>query len=98
LHLPKTLPPAGQPFEGQWRLTSSTDAFPAGATKGGTYRGSVSDGNISMDLNPGTADDNVILTSTKADASQKEEWYHSTFIGRRAMGSFSLTESADDKP
>jgi hypothetical protein len=98
LHLPKTLPANGQVFDGQWRLISSTDAFPAGATKGGTYRGSVSDGNISIDLNAGTADNNVILTSAKADAGQKGQWYHSTFVGRRAMGSFSLTESADQKP
>ena len=97
LELPKSLPATGQSFEGKWRLDSSTDAFPAGATKNGTYRGSVGgDGNISIDLNPGTADNNVILSSSKADAGLKGQWYHSTFVGRRAKGSFTLTAAAGE--
>jgi hypothetical protein len=91
LELPKSIPAAGQTFEGKWRLTSSTDAFPAGATKSGMYRGSVSEGGgISIDLNPGAADNNVILSGKREEGGLKGQWYHSTFVGRRGMGSFTV--------
>ena len=94
VELPETLR-AGA-FKGKWKLISSKPAFPSGATKSGSYEGSVDGDHASINLNPGMADNNVVLGwSTKTDLITGT-WYHATFSGGKPMGTFVLTRRPGD--
>lgn len=90
LDLPDELPAADGEFHGKWKLLSSEPAFPSGSTKSGSYKGSVHDGLFSIDLNPGAADNNVVLGWTPKTDPITGTWYHATFAGGKPMGTFNL--------
>ncbi len=91
LHLPNPLPPDDQTFEGEWTLLSSVDEFPTDATRSGTYTGFVHDRRVSIDLNPGTNDNNITLSGAREGSTWTGQWSHSTFAGSRPKGTFTLT-------
>jgi hypothetical protein len=91
LQLPRPLPPAGRRFHGTWRLLSFKKGFPSASTRPGAYSGDVSEEGVSIDLNPGTADSNVVLGGDFKDGSMTGTWYHATFAGGKSLGTFSLT-------
>jgi hypothetical protein len=96
LELPDKLPPNGQSFSGTWHLAFSKPAFPSRATKTGAYKLQVLEGLASIDLNPGAADNNVVLGWSAAAEPITGTWYHATFSGGKAMGRFSLTRRPGD--
>jgi hypothetical protein len=95
VELPATLPAADGTFKGNWRLLSSEPAFPSRSTKSGGYEGSVSGGLASIDLNPGMADNNVVLMWSSGAEPITGTWYHATVSGGKAMGTFSLARPGD---
>jgi hypothetical protein len=66
---------------------------PADATRSGKYVGQVQDRGVSIDLNPGVADNNVTLSGTPSDGSLSGRWQHSTFAGARETGTFTVGRS-----
>ena len=90
LTLPDPLPNQGESFEGRWTLTSSKDAFPADATRSGRYTGYVSAGGVSCDLNPGTADHNVVLFGTIDGKHYAGHWSLATIAGDVQHGTFAM--------
>jgi hypothetical protein len=73
---------------GRWVLTAVNAATEIGPQTGtGTLRGSSSSG-ISINLNPGFADNNVLLDGAAANDSITGIWRWSTFTGTSAEGRF----------
>ena len=94
LRLPGELPPVGRSFEGQWRLRTSRGTFPAQAVRSGKYAGTVQEHGVSIDLNPGVADNNVWLVGSVSNGSLRGKWQHATFMGAKEMGSFTAADPA----
>ena len=86
--LPSPLPPSSQQFEGSWQLKSHTSAFPIGSVQVGKYRGSQSDGQLLLDLNPGWADNNVVLEVPAPMKQLQGRWCLATFAGCHPRGTF----------
>jgi hypothetical protein len=84
IDLPAQLPPNG--FEGSWQLKSATASFPSGATKSGRYSCQLAGQELSIDLNPGMADNNVSLLGTPSNGSWNGTWYYGTQAGGKEMG------------
>ncbi|MDB5357113.1 MAG: hypothetical protein JWN24_3566 [Phycisphaerales bacterium] len=88
-----SLPPdAGQmkSLTGNWRLLSSAPRFPRGSTSSGTYAGPGRNGGLWIDLNPGVADNNVILDGSIRDGKFSGQWVRATVTGGKPMGTFQL--------
>ena len=96
--LPHTLPASGETFEGTWQLISSNAGFPSGATRNGTCQGHVYDEWISIDLNPGMADNNVVFHWSPTTRPITGPWYHATDAGGEQMGTFTMTWLPGDVP
>ena len=96
LRLPDQLPAAGQDFEGRWQLKSSTGSFPADSTANGKYSGIVHEQGVSIDLNPGVSDNNVVLSGSAINGSLSGNWHHATFVGSKPMGSFTITRPSEN--
>ena len=91
LSLPNPLPAVGQSFDGRWELRWSTNSFPADSTKSGKYSGEVQETGVSIDLNPGVADSNVLLNGSVINGSLSGRWSHSTIAGGEDLGAFTVT-------
>jgi hypothetical protein len=91
LRLPEPLPATGTSFRGNWRLTSSKAGFPAAAPGSDAYEGEVRDGHVWINLNPGVADSNVMLSGSVGDGALGGTWYYATIAGGKPMGSFTVT-------
>jgi hypothetical protein len=96
VELPESLQAGEGTFKGNWKLLSSKPAFPSDSTKTGSYAGSVDGGLASIDLNPGVADNNVVLGWSAGTEPITGTWYHATFSGGKAMGTFVLTRRPGD--
>ena len=90
LRLPDRLPPVGQSFEGTWQLASAGGVFPTGAATSGTYTGVVHGRDVSIDLNPGVADNKVVLSGSVANGALTGRWRYETFAGRKDKGTFTV--------
>lgn len=86
--IPSSLPPSGQQFEGSWQLQSHSGAFPIGAVQPGHYLGFHGDGQVLLDLNPGWADNNVVLEAPTQMKQLAGRWRLATAAGFRPGGSF----------
>lgn len=65
-------------------------AFPVGAQVGsGTLAGKQSEGRVAIDLNPGHADNNVILVATTSETGIAGTWTWSGIAGPQSGGRFS---------
>jgi hypothetical protein len=71
-------------------------SFPSGSTTSGKYSADVHDQRISIDLNPGWADNNVVLSGSVSNGSLSGKWYRATFSGGKEMGTFTVTTAAGD--
>lgn len=91
LLLPDPLPASGKTFEGTWQLKSAEKSFPSGAVKSGKYAASVHEGGVTINLNPGTADNNVMLNGTMSNGMFSGKWSLSTFVGGKEKGTFTVT-------
>jgi hypothetical protein len=95
LQLPQPIPVNGKTWKGSWQLRSWTAAFPAIATTQGKYVGTVRDEQVSIDLNPGMADDNIVLAAAVTTTVLRGSWYHATLSGPKTMGTFQLDRPLD---
>ena len=86
--IPSSLPPSGQQFEGSWQLQSHTGAFPIGAVQPGHYLGFRENGQLLLDLNPGWADNNVVLEAPAQMKQLAGRWRRATAAGFQPGGSF----------
>jgi hypothetical protein len=86
--LPSSLPASGQQFEGSWQLQSHTGGFPIGAVKPGQFLGFHQDGKLLLDLNPGWADNNVVLDASAQMKQLAGRWHLATEAGIQPGGSF----------
>ena len=77
-------------FDGTWRLVSAEPGFPQ-ATVDGPVRARADGARVSINLNPGTADDNVILDGTISGDAFSGQWLHAKFAGAARKGRFSAT-------
>jgi len=80
---------------GRWLLAAVNGAPNIGPQTGsGTLRGSTGPGTttISIDLNPGWADNNVFLNGTFQGTAIKGTWMWSTFGGPTSEGRFVMTK------
>ncbi len=91
IDLPRVWPLAGQRFGGQWRLKSAGSSFPSDATHNGTYSGFVDNHSVSIDLNPGVSEHNVMLSGDLARAKMEGDWLLTNVGGGKPMGKFSLS-------
>jgi len=88
LTLPASLPASELPFEGSWQLQSNTGSFPIGAVQPGHYLGFIQDGKVILDLNPGVADNNVVLEAPAQITQMAGRWQLATAAGFQPGGSF----------
>lgn len=86
-------PPATTSFQGTWKLLGAEPSFPKGAVREGHYIAAMSGGQMTIDLNPGTEDNNVILMGAIANGKVTGNWTLSTFAGDQPMGRFELVLS-----
>jgi hypothetical protein len=77
-------------FSGVWRLLTSTPPFPKDSPLSGAYAGHGQNGRVSIDLNPGVADNNVILDGSIRDGKFSGQWVRATVAGGKPMGTFQL--------
>jgi hypothetical protein len=91
LKLPDPLPPAGQSFEGKWKLISSDKSFPAHAVND-KYIANISDQGLWIDLSAGVRDNNIVLKSTPESGFRQGKWYHTTFVGENLKGTFEIAK------
>jgi hypothetical protein len=78
-------------FSGSWRLLSYSPNFPKNSTSpGGQYTGHAEGGRLSIDLNPGVADSNVVLDGKVDNGKISGEWILATVIGGTPKGTFEL--------
>lgn len=74
---------------GTWVLDSTAVHYRIGPQVGsGTLRGSLHNGVLTVDLNPGWADNNVFLSGTYSGSTYSGTWYYSTFVGTVSRGTF----------
>jgi hypothetical protein len=92
INLPRTWPPVGQRFTGSWRVKSAAPSFPLDATRDGTYSGYVDSRSISIDLNPGATNHNVMLSTDPAREVLDGNWIVTNLGGGKPMGKFTLTQ------
>lgn len=79
---------------GTWSFVAVLPSEKVGPQTGtGTLTGSIQKSSISINLNPGWADNNVFLQGTVSSDSITGRWMWSTFIGPTAEGSFIATRS-----
>ncbi|MFL6656729.1 MAG: hypothetical protein ACJ8GW_01555 [Massilia sp.] len=86
--LPVSSSTSGQSFEGTWQLHSHTGAFPISAVHEGHYLGVQQDGQLLLDLNPGVADNNVVLEAQAQTPPMAGRWRLATVAGFQPGGSF----------
>ena len=92
VRLPEALPAEGQRFEGRWQPISAEPGFPAGGAERRASEGSVlGDGVVSINLNPGHADDNVVFAGSTATEPITGTWVHLTYSGPVPLGTFVLS-------
>jgi hypothetical protein len=77
-------------FTGTWRLLSSAPRFPKDSTSSGRYAGHGQDSRVSIDLNPGVADNNVILKGNIQERKFSGSWMRASVAGAKPMGAFQL--------
>jgi hypothetical protein len=78
-------------FSGSWRLLSYSPNFPKNSTSpGGQYTGHAEGGRLSIDLNPGVTDSNVVLDGKVENGKISGEWILATVIGGTPKGTFEL--------
>lgn len=90
IDLPRVWPPAGQSFVGEWHLKSAGSSFPADATHDGKYSGYVDSRSISIDLNPGAVNHNVMLSTDPVHDELSGNWILTNVGGGKPMGNFAL--------
>lgn len=74
---------------GTWNLTKIGDPQNIGHQTGeGNLGGSVDNMNFWINLNPGVADDNVILNGIIIGKTIEGDWFYSTFAGAINAGKF----------
>lgn len=84
----------GQSISGSWVLSGPDDPDLGPQIGEGALTGSVHEGNIAIDLNPGYADLNVYLFGEFDDGAAtafRGTWNFSTIVGAVNRGSFSAT-------
>ena len=89
IKLPDPLPPAGQSFEGKWKLISSDPSFPSSAARD-SYFANITAAGIWIDLSPGMADNNIALLGTFESDGRSGKWYHATIVGSTPKGTFEI--------
>ena len=76
-------------IQGNWKLSKIGDPPNIGHQVGeGSLDGSIKNKNIYINLNPGIADDNVILNGILKNKTIEGHWYYSTFVGAINGGNF----------
>lgn len=79
----------GDPLRGTWKLSGVGEPIGIGPQIGrGELSGTLNDGSLYLNLNPGTSDDNVFLNGSLVGDSYTGEWTHSTFLGPVTNGTF----------
>jgi hypothetical protein len=74
---------------GEWRLEPVGNPQNIGPQTGeGRLQGAMADGMLQVDLNPGSADNNVLLDGTLAGNAFRGRWMYSGFAGVLNEGSF----------
>jgi len=74
---------------GEWRFTKVNDPKNIGPQEGvGTLEGGFSNGELHLNLNPGFADNNVVLSGALEDDSYSGSWMWIGFPGMLNHGSF----------
>lgn len=91
IDLPRTWPPVGDRFTGEWRLKSAASSFPLDAARDGAYSAYVDSRSISIDLNPGAADHNIMLSTDPGHDELGGNWIVTNVGGGKSMGKFTLT-------
>jgi len=77
------------PIAGSWWLERTANAGEIGPQTGrGRLTGWLDGNGLSLDLNPGQADNNVLLSGTLADGVYRGGWAYGTFPGTAAQGTF----------
>jgi len=79
-----------QEFTGTWEMVSTSPEFPKQSVTPGSYKGAIQKGTISIDLNPGWADNNVVFWGEIKGELLTGQWFHATFAGGAPMGKFIL--------
>ena len=82
-------------ISGTWSLTLQLAGEQVGPQFGtGTLAGNRNQSSISINLNPGWADNNVFLNGTVGPNGISGQWEWSTFVGTSAHGSFEAIPAA----
>jgi hypothetical protein len=80
--------------EGSWILTNLKNRDDIGPQEGeGTLTGSIEGSTITINLNPGNADHNVILNGTLTENGMEGEWVWVSFIGPTNWGTFKAVKN-----
>ena len=90
MQLPK-LGSGDRDLTGSWRIISASPSFPRPAGTSGACEGSLRAGALEIDLDPGWADDNVLLSGTVRGGQSTGQWLYCTMAGGKTMGTFTLT-------
>lgn len=88
IDLPSSIPPVGISFQGACKLNV---LLPDVDIKSDLYEGNVHANEVVIDLNPGIADNNIILKGTISGRSLGGNWYKTSIAGAKEMGTFRST-------
>jgi hypothetical protein len=79
---------------GTWRLECVAQCENVGPQTGtGTLRGSIQESTVTINLNPGWADNNVFLSGSFDKDRFSGTWMWSTFVGPTSEGTFEALKS-----
>ncbi len=84
-----------QKLSGNLSRDWASPKFTHGDACGKRFTGELHHDDYTADLNPGTADNNVVLGGKRAGNKITGEWSFCSFVGSKTQGKFELTISAE---
>lgn len=88
----------GSSIDGDWRMRFAEEGFPKLAEDKGKFHAEIEAKNVTIDLDPGTNDNNLVLRGLLGDDRITGDWSHNTFAGPREKGKFVWIKNRPDTP